>query len=974
MEFSCVGAACLRGSSSFPQAHGAFEINLYGGVFHDTNEDQPDSASPAAIFFVVAALLILTLAFSAKASAAEIADRSGSHYTAERDEIITFGVGFTSTTTSFKIVIPEAMGDVTIDANGATLTNVYIESNAGVSDSLTLKNLTLTAPDGNNDGLSFNNETNTKTLKIAGAVSLTGSSETGTSNGGHGISSSGALKILDAGSGALTVTGGKADGDAIAGNGIVAGGALTISVPTTTTGGNVTEHGHRGGDGIYAHGGAVTISASTTAQGGTEQGGTGIDKNGSGIYASGNITLDTADVTLVSKGGGTTGADFAFADPASQHILVEAMGVTIEGSGNETKNVYIENNVTGDVTLTLKNLSLKAPGGSSNHGLFFSYSFGTKTLRIAGAVSLTGNTGNNSAGGSGIESRSALVILDEGQGALVATGSSRTDAGTGGNGISAGGALTISVPTTATGGNSQEIFGGDGIFAQGTLKISVPIVATGGDSSGSTFSNKRYGLAIVATGGVTLTDAGATLTLTEGKNAKDETTNRAISLTRTGFSDPWKVTPAAALTSGTTADDTITVTSTTHTGASPYPSVVIAFRTPIAADAANNAITVGANQTAGVSFTVTAAGDNQNPADTMLGDTRYIPVSVSDGTNSVNFTEQGGVYTASMTMASAGSYTLTATFRKEAWATGVWSDASADDTKTASVTVTVQQQQVGGGGSVVVTPPITVAKPENGTIKTVPTNPKTGDTVTVTVTPNDGYELDKLTVTDKNGKELTVTKHEDGTYRFTYGGSPVTIAAVFVPAPESWENPFADVKKGEWFCGDVQYVVENGLFLGTSETTFSPNIAMSRAMLVTVLYRMAGELNVKGQDNPFSDVEAGQWYTDAVIWAASNGITAGYGDGTFGTGDEITREDLCVMLMRFMELMGIELPVEREATDFADTGEVSGYAKDAVMALYRARIIEGKGGGIFDPQGEATRAELAAMLHRFLEATGFKAK
>ncbi|MDL2288347.1 S-layer homology domain-containing protein [Oscillospiraceae bacterium OttesenSCG-928-F05] len=278
-----------------------------------------------------------------------------------------------------------------------------------------------------------------------------------------------------------------------------------------------------------------------------------------------------------------------------------------------------------------------------------------------------------------------------------------------------------------------------------------------------------------------------------------------------------------------------------------------------------------------------------------------------------------------------------------------------------------------GGGSVgVTTPPVTVTKPENGTVTVNPTNPKKGGTVTVTVKPDAGYETDGITVKDRDGNTLPVTDNGDGSYSFIYGGSPVTVTASFVS--EAWQNPFTDVKVGDWFYGDVRHVYGNGLMTGISQDEFGPGLPMSRAMLVTVLYRMAGEPGVEGPGNPFSDVEGGQWYTNAVIWAAKSGITVGYGDGTFGTDDEITREDMCVMLVRFMELMGIELPALREARDFGDMDDISDYAKDAVMALYQAGIIEGRGGGIFDPQGEATRAELAALLHRFLVAAGLETK
>jgi len=167
----------------------------------------------------------------------------------------------------------------------------------------------------------------------------------------------------------------------------------------------------------------------------------------------------------------------------------------------------------------------------------------------------------------------------------------------------------------------------------------------------------------------------------------------------------------------------------------------------------------------------------------------------------------------------------------------------------------------------------------------------------------------------------------------------------------------------------VKYVYQKGLMTGTSVTPmlFSPNIATTRGMIVTILYRLEGSPDVSGLMNPFDDVEGGTWYTDAVIWAYHNDIVSGYGDGKYGPNDNITREQLAAILNRYARFIDFTLPVEQEYTGFSDDAAISDYAMDSVKRFFEAGIINGKPGNIFDPKGNATRAEVATMLMRFLE-------
>lgn len=177
--------------------------------------------------------------------------------------------------------------------------------------------------------------------------------------------------------------------------------------------------------------------------------------------------------------------------------------------------------------------------------------------------------------------------------------------------------------------------------------------------------------------------------------------------------------------------------------------------------------------------------------------------------------------------------------------------------------------------------------------------------------------------------------------------------------------PFTDVTAGDWFYNDVYYVWENDLFKGTSDTVFSPNAPITRAMLVTVLWRAAG--SPAAVNMPFTDVASDTYYYDAVAWASANGIIEGIGGGLFDPDADVTREQMAAILFRYLEFIEHEYVVTAEYRIFADEDEISNYAKNAVQILNKLGIINGKSGNAIDPKGSATRAEVAAMLHRLLE-------
>lgn len=183
---------------------------------------------------------------------------------------------------------------------------------------------------------------------------------------------------------------------------------------------------------------------------------------------------------------------------------------------------------------------------------------------------------------------------------------------------------------------------------------------------------------------------------------------------------------------------------------------------------------------------------------------------------------------------------------------------------------------------------------------------------------------------------------------------------------------FADVPDSHWAKQSIAYVTEKELFAGMSDTTFEPGTEMTRAMFVTVLNRFGLKVNAKYQipcSTPmaFSDVASGKWYSDAVAWAGGIGLVNGIGDNRFAPDQAITREQIAVMTVNFAALCGASLPANLEAVEFGDAAEIAKWAVEAVQVMQRSGLIQGKEDGTFDPKRTATRAEVAAILHRFAE-------
>ena len=260
---------------------------------------------------------------------------------------------------------------------------------------------------------------------------------------------------------------------------------------------------------------------------------------------------------------------------------------------------------------------------------------------------------------------------------------------------------------------------------------------------------------------------------------------------------------------------------------------------------------------------------------------------------------------------------------------------------------------------------------ENGTID-VDRYATEGDQVTITISPDEAYLLDDLTVTS-GGRYVALTDNGDGTYTFTMPSGDVAITATFAEDP-NWTNPedpstdvseiFTDVPANHWAKAAIQYVYDNGLMTGVSDTAFAPEATTTRAMIVSMLARM--ENVTSAADAGFNDVAANDWYATAVNWAAASGITSGTGDGNFSPNTAITREQLAAILMNYAQYKGQDVSARATLDTYNDATAISSWANDVMSWAVAEGLLTGVTNDQLQPQENATRAQVAAILQRFL--------
>ena len=301
-------------------------------------------------------------------------------------------------------------------------------------------------------------------------------------------------------------------------------------------------------------------------------------------------------------------------------------------------------------------------------------------------------------------------------------------------------------------------------------------------------------------------------------------------------------------------------------------------------------------------------------------------------------------------------------------------------TTTCTVTVVEKKNESSShGGATAVYYPVNLSGvPDNGSAAVSLPRALKGQPVTVTVTAAEGCRAEGVAVTDRNGKEIAVRDNGDGTYTFVMPSSAVTVTPAFskIEDPDTPDTtcpkdstcpvtPFTDTDKNAWYHDGVHWVIENGIMNGTGENTFEPLTSTTRAMIVTMLWRMEGSPQAGGIAS-FRDVPDGQWYTDAVRWAAANGIVNGYDEDTFGPNDSVTREQLATILYRLAKAKGKGFNDKWSfLLEFVDADQVSDYAYEPFCWMNMNGIIQGMSDTELSPQGEAVRAQAATMLMRF---------
>lgn len=335
-----------------------------------------------------------------------------------------------------------------------------------------------------------------------------------------------------------------------------------------------------------------------------------------------------------------------------------------------------------------------------------------------------------------------------------------------------------------------------------------------------------------------------------------------------------------------------------------------------------------------------------------LPDGAVVTVSGTDEAgNAVTLTDNGdGTYSATLP-----NKTQTYTF------TAVYDGCQTIAPKTDFTTVKVQQRS-SGGEPAKPSFPVKISHSGDGKVTVDKSYASAGDKVTITVTPGRNGSVQRITVTDEDGQRLKLTENRDGTYSFTMPNGAANVYARFSGSG----LPFADVPSGSWYYDDVAYVYDTGLMTGLTATTFGPNLSTTRGMIVTILWRMENEPAAK-HGCPFADVRRGSYYEQAIAWASENGIVTGFDASTFAPDRAITREQLAAILFRFAAYRGMDAVTLRETlSSFQDQAAISVYAVSALNWAVGEGLMQGTGDKL-EPTGNATRAQVAAMLRRFIQ-------
>ena len=754
--------------------------------------------------------------------------------------------------------------------------------------------------------------------------------------------------------------------------------------------------------------------------------------SGQVLYVGGVQISTTGDWTTDSDGsvtqyteGGTPSDNYIHYDAGDNTLTLHNATIKKELDYNESiqGGTYINGSAIGvfnqngdaELTITLEGTNTIANVGKGIFVLASSASTGSSNLTIQGDGSLNASA-----------SQTGIWVQSNGNNAALCVENAEVTASPDGavkNGVLVQAKDGSDVSLTVNGGsltasvNANIWFQfGSGVSGSGTPTVTVSnnaIVRANGGITNNSSTSIQYGTGNEENGGivfdgsagtvygsVTLQDdleikSGETLTVPDGSslNCNGNLTNNGTILASGGtvtgsLSGGTAVTTpsiTAQPTGQTVTEDTQATFSVTASDAQIYQwqqSTDSGSSWTDISDATDDSYTTGTTNTSmnGYQYrcVVTGSGGVSVISQTATLTVQAKPASVPVTSVTLDKTE--------LTLAEGGTATLTATVEpadatnknvtwssdKPAVATVEGGTVTARGAGEATITVTTEDGEKTATCTVTVRPDIPPANPnyritveatQGGTVTADPTAAKAGATVTLTPVPDRGYQVGSVAVTDRFGDAVAVTEQADGTYTFVMPNGQVTVTVTFAEAP----LPFPDVTEGDWFYDAVRYAYETGLMDGVGDNLFAPNSETTRAQLVTILYRLAGQPAVSG-DLPFPDVESGTWYTDAVAWAAENGIVNGVSDTEFAPGDDITREQLAAILYRYAAYQGYDVSQRADLSGFGDASSISPYAQEALSWAHAQGLVLGFEDGSLRPQGTASRAQIAAVLMRFLAA------
>ena len=638
----------------------------------------------------------------------------------------------------------------------------------------------------------------------------------------------------------------------------------------------------------------------------------GLSGNGIGIFMSSqnsaNLTIEEASVTALGSQVGGSGVRLITSQTGSPSLTIEVKGGSLQASG-ETNGIHFLSNVN-DATAVA---NLKVSGNAM-----------VKASSITTTKDGTGSAPELKPAASGSDGAGG-IIWDGKDGTVYGDVTLQED-------LTIGEDESLDIPS----GASLTIGSGATLTNEGTVTNNGTLTNNGTIDNSGTLTGTISG------------NAPPSITTTSPLARGTVGTEYSVTLEANNSTSGWSVT-SGSLPDGLTLDGNTGLISGTPTTAGTSTFTVKAAN-DYGSDSKELSIIID-EQT---DVPVTGVTLNKTSTSLYVGDTETLTATVAPD----NATNKAVTWTSSNpSVATVENGVVTALARGTAVITATAADGNG---ASAACTVTVTRPYI---------PPanpnyrITVEATQGGTVTADPTAAKAGTTVTLTPVPDRGYQVGTVAVTDRFGEAVAVTEQADGTYTFTMPNGQVTVTVTFEQAP----LPFPDVTEGDWFYDAVRYAYETGLMDGVGDNLFAPNSQTTRAQLVTILYRLAGEPE-PGGDSGFSDVAAGIWYTDAVAWAAQNGIVNGVSDTEFAPGDDITREQLAAILYRYAAYQGYDVSQRADLSGFGDAESISGYAQEALSWAHAQGLVLGFEDGSLRPQGTASRAQIAAVLMRFLAA------